>query len=48
MRRTDRSAIKFPDPFPGLEHEMAEVNGVRCVNVHIIIVLQREVKLNHP
>ena len=31
MRRKDRSTIEFPDPFPGLEHEMAEVNGIRCV-----------------
>ena len=27
----DRSAMTFPDPFPGLEHEIAEVNGVKCV-----------------
>lgn len=29
VRRKDRSAIEFPDPFPGLQHEMAEVNGIR-------------------
>ena len=27
--RKDRSALQFADPIPGLEHEFAEVNGVR-------------------
>ena len=30
FRRVDRSSMKFADPFPGLEHEYTEINGVRC------------------
>ncbi len=27
--RKDRTEEVYPDPFPGLEHEFAEINGVR-------------------
>ncbi len=29
----DRSQMQFPDPFQGLQHETAEVNGVKCAAV---------------
>ncbi len=29
FHRKDRSGLRFADPMPGLEHEFAEVNGVR-------------------
>ncbi len=29
FHQKDRSGLRFADPIPGLEHELAEVNGVR-------------------
>ncbi len=34
FHRVDRSAVQYQDPYPGLEHEMAEVNGIRCSKLH--------------
>ena len=34
FRAKDRSQMEFPDPFPGLQHETAEVNGVKCAALH--------------
>ena len=32
----DRSQLRFQDPFPGLQHETAEVNGIKCVAAYTL------------
>ena len=34
--------MTFRDPYPGLEHEFAEVNGIKCVHGTL------QLRLSHP
>jgi len=48
FRRVDRSAVQYQDPFPGLEHEMAEVNGIRCSKLRATQRITRKLRWLGP